>query len=997
MSRKTRRNAFRKASKTSACRKLGIPGFVLGSVAMSGTLFAAQPADTPPAPAPADSTEIQEVVVTGIRASLQKSLDIKREAVGVVDAISAEDIGKFPDSNLATAMERVPGVTVSRASQNNPNGGMAGVAGSTGNATQVTVRGFGPQFNETLYDGRQVPTSTGNRGFDFGAVGADFVGQIDVMKTPDSTLSSGAIGATLNIKYPKPFDRPGLQLAASASGTKSTDSGTTPNGSILFSDTFADKRFGILADFAWSDLKTRGNHVDIQGWEGGRGDGVLGVSAGSGLSPCQLKGAGPCVTPPNTAANPSTIKDWFIQDYGVYQEHNEDKRVGGRLVLQARPVDGLEVTVDDNYSKETLTQVQQGFSVWFNNNGLTDVTQAPDGTVTSFTQPGSPTDFQAAINGQVVQDNTLGLNVRWDATDHTSYVFDAYTAQSKLNPGGQLSQLDADVGYGNSAANNSNFGVVVNGSNNLPYPIGYGPGSNAARFLDPNAIGSHVLVESSNQNKDTINQFKLQGSWTDEQVSFKYGLQFTHDALETRQYTDLPFTWQTYAGYGPPPVGSGGVAPIPANLISGSFGTGSNFIHGWGNGGNLPPAILAANGYAILNYLQGLNGAGMNVNNCSNLTGATPCTGKYIMYENLGGNQDITEKTLAPYLSLSTKTRIAEMPLRVNIGVRWEDTKVTSAGISQLPVGQLTTAPQDHTLYNFNLSPPVSVSTRSEYRYLLPNIDLNLSVTDSIKVRVDASRTLTRPPVSNLTPDLNVPSGQRVGALNATGGNPTLLPFLSDNFDLGAEWYYASNSYFSAAAFVKEVTNFIVGGTRTAPINGVTLPDGSLAQFAITSQVNGPSAEVRGIELGLQHMFWDSGFGFQANATFVGTNKPYDANDLTTSGFAVTGLANSYNFVPFFEKYGFMLRLAINHQDEFLNNFLQHQANSQFGAEPVFVKASTRVDLSTSYDINSHFNVYFEALNLTDDVFATRGRFSEQILDVVDTGRSYTVGFHAKF
>jgi iron complex outermembrane recepter protein len=264
-------------------------------------------------------------------------------------------------------------------------------------------------------------------------------------------------------------------------------------------------------------------------------------------------------------------------------------------------------------------------------------------------------------------------------------------------------------------------------------------------------------------------------------------------------------------------------------------------------------------------------------------------------------------------------------------------------------------------------------------------------------VRVDASRTLTRSPLNYLTPSINIPAGQRVGGLNATAGNPKLLPFLSDNFDLGAEWYYAKNSYVSVDAFAKEVSNFIVGATTTQPINGATLPDGSLAQFAVTSQVNGPSAEVRGVEFGLQHMFGDSGFGFQANATFVGTNKPYDPNDLSSSGFAVTGLANSWNFVPFFEKYGFMARLALNHQAEFLNNFLQHQANSQFGAEPVFVKAATRLDLSTSYDINSHFNVYFEALNLTNDVFATRGRFSEQVLDVVDTGRTFTLGVHARF
>ncbi|HEY0340917.1 MAG TPA: TonB-dependent receptor plug domain-containing protein, partial [Steroidobacteraceae bacterium] len=661
------------------------------------------------------------------------------------------------------------------------NGGMAGVAGSTGAATAITVRGFGPQFNETLYDGRQVPTSTGNRGFDFGAVGSDLVGQVDVMKTPDSTLSSGAIGATVNIKYPKPFDRPGLQLAGSVSGSKAEAASTTPNGSLLVSDTFADNTFGFLAAAAYAETKTRGNHVDIQGWEGGRGDGIAGVNPGTGLSPCQLAGAGPCATPPGTLTNPSTIKDWFIQDYGVYQEHNDDKRIGGRLVFQARPVDGLELTVDDNYSKETLTQVQQGFSVWFNNTGLTNVTQAPDGTVTSFVQPGSPTDFQAAINGQVVVNNSVGLNVKWDATEHTSYLLDAYTATSKLNPDGQLSQLDADVGYGNNATNNSNFGVVVNGNHNLPYPIGYGPGSNASQFLNQGIIGSHVMVESYFQHKDTINQFKLQGQWGDEQTKIKYGVQYTHDNLQLSNYTDLPYTWQMYAGYGPPPIGTGGVVPIPANLISGSYGTGSNFIHGWGNGGNLPPGILAANGNAIKAYLEGLNGAGQNVGACSNLTVAVPCTGKYIMYQNLGASQDITEATVSPYFSLSLKEKILDMPLMINLGARIESTHVTSAGVSTLPVGQLTIVPTDPTAYNFNSTAPIPISTESNYRYLLPNLDLGLYVTDTLKVRLDASRTLTRAPLSNMTPDLNVPAGQRVGSLTATGGNPTLLPYLSDN------------------------------------------------------------------------------------------------------------------------------------------------------------------------------------------------------------------------
>jgi iron complex outermembrane receptor protein len=189
----------------------GATTFSLGAVAADATS-----ADTPPASS--SDSDLVEITVTGYRASIQQSLDIKRESDGIVDAISAEDIGKFPDANLATAMERIPGVTVSRAAV-----ALTGTGGtsSAGGSTQITVRGFGPQFNETLFDGRSVPTAIGNtnRGFDFGSVGSDFVGQLDVLKTPDSTLSSGSIGATINIKYPKPFDHPGLQLAARSRAT----------------------------------------------------------------------------------------------------------------------------------------------------------------------------------------------------------------------------------------------------------------------------------------------------------------------------------------------------------------------------------------------------------------------------------------------------------------------------------------------------------------------------------------------------------------------------------------------------------------------------------------------------------------------------------------------------------------------------------------------------------------------------------------------------------
>jgi TonB-dependent receptor len=195
---------------------------------------------------------------------------------------------------------------------------------------------------------------------------------------------------------------------------------------------------------------------------------------------------------------------------------------------------------------------------------------------------------------------------------------------------------------------------------------------------------------------------------------------------------------------------------------------------------------------------------------------------------------------------------------------------------------------------------------------------------------------------------------------------------------------------------VKEVTNFIVGGTIAQGVNGVTLPDGSPAVFSVTSNVNGPSAEVRGLELAWQYTFGESGFGFQTNATFVNTNKPYDPHNLSVSGFAVTGLANSWNIIPFYEKFGFQARLAINHRAEYLNSFGQLQNGSAFGTEPTFVNSATYVDFSTSYQFNRHLNLYFTAQNLTDQIYSTHGRFSEQLLDVVDTGREFTLGVHYK-
>ena len=922
------------------------------------------------ATSPSDSQRNGEIVVTGLRGSLQRNLDIKRESAGIVDAISAEDIGKFPDSNVAAALQRVPGVSVSRGTTS-----LGGLPGTTGDATAITVRGFGPEFNETLYDGRPVSSGTSKRNFDFSTVGADFVGELDILKTPDAALTAGAIGATINIKYPKPFDHPGLRIAGSASGSINDGAGkVAPAGGLLVSDTFDDDKFGILADVIYTQHKTETNHINNQGWEGGY------------YAACQL-------TPTCTDAQLAnkTIPGFYSQDYGIYQEHTTDTRIDGRIALQWRPSDNLLFTVDDNYSREKVRADQYGYSVWFNQGNLRDVQLDSNGTTLNFMQTNSPTDFQGQINQQVLQNNQLGANVKWDATDHLSVVADGSRSRSWLNPDGQFSSLDVDVGYGGTNA--STIGLVNNGSSGIPTPTGIGPDGNAANFLGNGIIGSHVVPITSQRNRDTVTQGRLEAAWNQDGLKIRLGGQYVKDVFQLSNYDTFTNNfWQAYSGYGPASGSATGVA-LPSNLFSGSFST-AGFIPGFSGGGGLPPRVLMFDPYAVLSYLQGLgNPQTMNIPGY-NYSSVNGFTGTYDTVLNPASYQRISEQTWSGYLTIKQDTHIGAMPFHINLGAREEVTKVVSAGLGQLPTS-LAIQPGDITAFLITYTPTTAVSTTHKYSYFLPNLDLGLEVTDKLKLRFDASRTLTRPALSLLTPVLNVPNTQRVGALVATGGNPKLNPYLADNFDVGAEWYYRRNSYVSVDLFAKRVTNFIVGGSIQEPINGVIDPTtGQPGSFTVTRQVNGPSAVIKGVELAVQHVFADTGFGFTANATFVETNKKYDPKNLTVSGFAVTGLANSANFVGFYDKNGFQARVAVNWRDEYLDHFGQTQNNSAFGTEPTFVNASTQVDFSSSYDISKRINLFFEALNLNDETLVTHGRYKNQILDAFRYGRRFTVGVH---
>ena len=967
---------------------------------------------------------LQEIVVTGIRGSLQRALQIKKMSLGVVDAISAEDIGQFPDSSIGEAVARIPGITVNRGAVNASTGAGAPTAG--GGVSGITIRGFGSQFNELLIEGRPIAYAVGaatsattGQVFDYSALGSEYVGEVDIHKTPDFSLSSGAIGGTVNVKFPNAFDNPGphARVFASASDHE-TDGGARPAFGALLSDTFDDGKFGVLVDADYTDQHSTANHLDIVGWEAEHLACSQFAVAPTG-SGCASVGTG--------ATGNSAAPSWYIQDMAMYFERTDVRRKDGRASFQWHPTDALLVTLDDNYSSDNEHTDRWQYSSWFSNTGLSNVTQDGNGTITDFSYGPAPTDFNAFVADTYIVTNTPGINVQWDVNDACSAELDASQSESKLNPNGNYTDVDADTGYGPNTSLGTNgyiAGVAVSNGSTVPYWTGFGPNNNTANFLgqSPYIVGSHVNVLQTQQNSDKINQVRLDATWRQGSTKVNFGVQFVDDLWNSKEYDNLGGAnnyWQLWSGYGPasnnyeyycgslsnpcanqnsPPAGA--IQVVHGVSLPQGFFTPlslSNFIPGMSGSSRLPPGLLIYSPYAVLNYLetQPIN-ADWNPNpGYPRYTGGYPS--EVLNPETV---QHVDRKNYAPFITAERNFEIGDMTLKADLGLRYQRTHEDVAG-EQALINTLITNPGDKTAYSFGLNTPAWTTASNSYGYFLPSLDLNLLVTPQLKVRADFSRTESAPDDSLLVPAVTY--GGRVGSLTASVANPYLLPYLSDNYDLGAEWYYASNDYASVDGFFKHVTQFPTASSSLVTFPGIIATSSidpnyqGLAEWAQTKDVNGGAANVTGIEATWQQMLiW--GFGFQINGTYVHSNANFNPGAYTSTQFALPGIGNSANLIAFYQAHGLQARLAVQWQGKQLLQLGQTQPTGLFAAnEPIYLEASTEVDFSTTYDINRYLSTYFEALNLADQEYHTVGRYDNQLLDVVDYGRSFTLGVRAKF
>jgi TonB-dependent receptor len=972
--------------------------------------------------AEADNQVTEEIVVRGIRGSLVKSSDLKRDSAGVLDAITAEDIGEFPDTNLAESLQRITGVAIDR---------------ERGEGKNVTVRGFGPQFNLVTLNGRQLPTNQGtSRSFDFGHLASEGVSAVEVYKSARADVPTGGIGSTINIITTRPLEAPGLTatVAASAMRDHSRYEGTktTPEVSALFSNTFADDTVGVSLSLVRQERESGGNTANVGAWH--TFDGAVNNSWGCNAGPEAWGGIPAAPSDCNSWQATQTNRPEPGELYSVpqsigYEIASYDRtRTNGQLTLQFQPSDAVRATVDYTYAELELARSYTNLSSWFNFDAQeTTYTDGPIASPLIYKERLGDSDFSMAsgYDAFVSDLDSVGLNVEWEVNDRLQLELDHHSSSSTRNP---------DSPYGDSALlslaiwdRDETTGYFGPGQELPILEVGLGEPLSATNVQTTGSVFARNVSDME------IDQTRLSGTFDfDSSVveSVDFGIELTDVSNEAAFSAVQRDAWGSALGT---PIGSIEDLLTPASM-AGAF----DEIPG-GDDPRLQTEYFRFDMQAMITRMESLMASGemptfngtMNNGDC----GTGLCTSSDYLAQRF-----TEEESQAAYVQANLVGSLGDRPTATRVGLRYEKTDVSSRALSPSYVGLDWVGGNELVA---NTAGNTFSEKTGDYDLFLPSLDFRVDLTDDVVARFSASKSMTRPDYQSIDGGRLVNNPVRVTGGSGNGGNPALLPYESVNIDLSLEYYYGEGSYVAAGYFRKKVENFIenqnvveaidtlphpalgplVDEARAAGVTnsgewlgwilnnrpdaeGVDVENGRVsgvvgrdpgAPIDFSTPVNrDETATMDGWELVVQHNFGTTGFGVIANVTLVEADISYDNTlDQFVDQFVLTGLGDTANLVAFYEKNNFSARVAYNWRDDFLAGIGQTQ---QFGGarNPTFTAAYQQFDLSVNYWINDNFQVYFDALNVTDETTHVYGRVTEQTLFAAQLGPRYNLGFRYK-
>ncbi|HEX7816896.1 TonB-dependent receptor [Dyella sp.] len=854
-------------------------------------------------------TDLNSIQVTGTLGSLYRSQATKQDSIGVVDSVSAEEAGKFPDQNVADSLQRVPGVSVNR-------GG--------GESNQITVRGFGPTFVNVLLNGRTMATASSDRAFDFDVFPSEVIQQAVVEKTSSADQEAGGIGGTVNVITAQPLDFNGFHMTGSAAGVNDHIGGglsskSTPKVSGMIGDTNADHTFGWLASFVYYKRDHVEQSIDTLGW----------------LTNQDFSRINPAYT---HLALPQTLQGT------VTQETRTRKSFNG--ALSWIPFDNFTIKLDGLLSEYKIDSKYDAFGLFTNTGVIEQITPGANGTAQHYVQDasgGMSNDYAEESNPRDAKNYQIGANFAYKFNDTLTIDWDTALSRAwnKQSQNGYFVVLGTrNIGTQPEWTNN--------GGGSLP------SWSNFLSPLDTSTLHAHVTNEGTQSPNvsDAISQNRLHLSKTflDGTLSqLDFGIEHSDDTKTLVTYnTPNSFGCAEYCGY---------VVPVPAGAVGAHVVNFGSLVNGASPG--FPNQWVVYDVSKLFAYLATPEAYNQLPNADAFKAQLDANGGGFTARPDPNTYSKIQEHISSAYAMANLQGDMGQMPWTLNLGMRYTKTDTTSQAYS-VPIIAIAVNPNDPTnaipTYG-TLSP---ISEKGSYSNWLPSANFKLNLRDDLIFRAAASKTLTRPDLNYLAASVSYnfrPQNQTIDK-----GNAGLKPYVSKNFDTGIEWYFDDASYVALDAFYKKVDNFSTLITTNTTLLGFP--------FQLTEPVNLNTATIKGAEFTLNYQFKHlpspfDGFGVATNYTYVTSNASISPDKIGNAGkFAVPGIGDSANGTVYYQKGPIEVRLSYNWRDKYLSSIAGGQG------QPTTVKAYGQLDLSADYKINDHVTVFFDETNLTNETIS---------------------------
>ncbi|KRA84465.1 TonB-dependent receptor [Altererythrobacter sp. Root672] len=923
-----------------------------------GLLALSSPALAQDAPLPSTEESGSEIVVTGFRSSLNAALDAKREANGVIDVIKAEDIADFPDNNLAESIQRIPGVTINR---------------DQGEGRNISVRGLGPLFTRVRINGIEGMSTTGgadatggtNRGrqFDFNTFASELFNSITVRKTASADVEEGSLGATVDLQTARPFDYDDdLTLVGSAAvGYNDFSKSWDPRVAGLVSTKFADETIGVLLSAAYSERGIFEEGPSTVRWERGTDNGGFATAS----------------TLPTGATNFQFFHP-RIPRYDSYRYETE--RLGLTGSVQWEPTDETLLSLDALYSVFKSNRAEQYLeAISFSRSGT--------GKPQTVILPGAVVDDTNSLVSGTFNNVDVRVESRYDELETQ---FQQYTATLNQELG-ERARMTVLAGYSKSDFSNPiQTTIALDALNVQGYSFDFASGRNPTfdyGNLNVEDPGKFVLGEIRLRPQYVSNDFKVGRADFEydvaDDINFRFGVDFKSYGFNSQEYRRASET-------AVPALAAGQLATLSyvysMSSRTDTAGTPSSFI--------------------VPNIDQFDDEFGIYSN-----TGTFTLTG--ITNTSAQGNwRTVSEQDAGGYAQTTWNMDMGSWQFRGDAGVRYVETTQKSSGYTGGAQAILVTADRS-------------------YGNWLPSTNLSAEIDDFI-VRAGMARVMTRPNLGTLNPTgaFSISGGNRTYTL----GNPFLDPTEATDYDVSLEWYFSREGALILGLFYKDISTFVANTAQQVPFNELGLPDSLIRNpngsyiiqptdlVTVTQPVNSKGGSLKGLEIGIQTPFTFlpgllQNFGIMANYTYVSSNIEYPLSTAQGAPVVIQPLTDlskhAANATLYYEDESFSIRGSLSYRSGYLQaggvpgrngvpvgNAPNFNPNS---GQPTFndvegVHSTLNLDMSASYNINDHFSLTFEAINLTDEYVDQYIDSAADRLSVYHhTGRQFYFGGRYKF